>query len=278
MNSGTQIKALIRNLSKEKNIDAQILLRNYMMERLLERISLSEYKYSFVLKGGMLIAALVGLDARSTLDMDATIRGFAVSKETVQVMFEKILAVPIDDGINMQIRNIEDIRDDAEYSGLRLSLGTVFDGIRQSLKIDITTGDAITPRAIRYGYKLMLESRSIEVMAYNLETILAEKLETIISRSTANTRMRDFYDIYMLTLTRMDEIDYALLWNALSATAKKRGTVVQLQQTDQTIFEVIKSKVMQEFWQRYQAQYNYAKDIAWEDVAKALLNVIEKVK
>lgn len=277
MNNATQLKALIRNLSQEKNINAQILLRNYMLERLLERISLSEYKHSFVLKGGMLIAALVGLDTRSTMDMDATIRGVAVSKGKVQAIFEKILSVPIDDDVIMKIRSIEDIRDEADYAGLRVSLDTVFDGIRQSLKVDVTTGDTITPRAIRYNFKLMLEPRTIEVMAYNIETVLAEKIETIISRSAINTRMRDFYDIYILSKTQTDAIDYALLGDALSATAENRGTSELLPQAGQIISEVIQSNVMQDMWKRYQGQFNYAEDISWNEVSLALVAFLDEI-
>lgn len=222
MNSATKIKALIRNLSKEKSVNAQILLRNYMLERLLERVSSSEYKHGFILKGGMLVAAMVGLDTRSTMDMDATLKGVAITEDAVRIMFEKIVAVPLDDGVVMRVSSIENIHDEADYPGLRVSLEAFFDGIKQMLKVDMTTGDSITPRAIRYRFQLMLERRSIEVMAYNLETVLAEKLETIVSRSVANTRMRDFYDVYILVETQGKNIDYQLLREALLETATNR--------------------------------------------------------
>jgi hypothetical protein len=169
LNTATQLKALIRNVSKEKNVNAQILLRNYMLERLLERISLSKYKYNFILKGGMLIAAVVGLDTRSTMDMDATIKGVMVSKETIKIMFDEILAVNIDDHVVMTMKSIEDIREEVDYAGFRVSIDTNFDGIKQNIKIDITSGDAITPRAIKYKFSLMLENRTIEVLAYLLK-------------------------------------------------------------------------------------------------------------
>ena len=193
-----QLKDLIRNLSRKNAADAQILMRNYMMERFLERISLSAYRDKFILKGGMLVAAMVGLDARSTMDLDATVKGANVSVEDVENMMAEIIAVPIDDGVTFQVKSISEIMDEAEYPGIRVTMTTLFDGVRTPLKIDISTGDAITPKEVRYSFKLMLEDRSIDVWAYNLETVLAEKLETIITRTTTNTRMRDFYDIAIL--------------------------------------------------------------------------------
>lgn len=266
MNNATQLKALIRNMSKEKNINAQILLRNYMLERLLERISLSKYKHRFILKGGMLIAAMVGLDTRSTMDMDATLKGEVVSQETIKLMFEEILAVPLEDGVNMSVKSIEDIRDEADYAGLRISLNTIFDGVKQNLKVDITTGDKITPREVSYSFKLMFEPRTIEVFAYNLETMLAEKLETIISRSTINTRMRDFYDVYILVKLLAEKIDSDLLTKALNATATARGTVQLMSEAKKIIAEIEQSKIIQDLWKRYQKKYNYAEDISWNEV------------
>ena len=182
-----QLKDLIRNLSREKSADAQILMRNYMMERFLERISLSEYRDKFILKGGMLVAAMVGLDARSTMDLDATIKGANVNVEDIENLISSIVTVPIDDGVKFQLKSISEIMDEAEYPGIRVSMSTTFDGVVTPLKIDISTGDAITPREVRYSFKLMLEDRSIDIWAYNLETVLAEKLETIITRTTTNT-------------------------------------------------------------------------------------------
>lgn len=172
-----QLKDLIRNLSKEKSADAQILMRNYMMERSLERISLSEYRDKFILKGGMLVAAMVGLDARSTMDLDATIKGVNVNAKDIECLISSIITVLIDDGVQFQLKNISEIMDEAEYPGIRVSMITIFDGAVTPLKIDISTGDIITPKEVRYSFKLMLEERSIDIWAYNLETVLAEKLE-----------------------------------------------------------------------------------------------------
>lgn len=165
-----QLKDLIRNLSREKSADAQLLMRNYMMERFLERISLSEYRDKFILKGGMLVAAMVGLDARSTMDLDATVKGANVNVEDIENLISAIVSVPIDDGVKFQLKSISEIMDEAEYPGIRVSMTTTFDGVVTPLKIDISTGDAITPREVRYSFKLMLEDRSIDIWAYNLES------------------------------------------------------------------------------------------------------------
>ena len=160
-----QLKDLIRNLSREKSADAQLLMRNYMMERFLERISLSEYRDKFILKGGMLVAAMVGLDARSTMDLDATVKGANVNVEEIENLISAIVSVPIDDGVKFQLKSISEIMDEAEYPGIRVSMTTTFDGVVTPLKIDISTGDAITPREVRYSFKLMLEDRSIDIWA-----------------------------------------------------------------------------------------------------------------
>ncbi len=261
-----QLKDLIRNLSKKKSADAQILMRNYMMERFLERISLSDYKDRFILKGGMLVAAMVGLDARSTMDLDATVKGANVSVEDVENIISSILSVPMEDGAEFQVKRISEIMEEAEYPGVRVSMETTFDGVRTPLKIDISTGDVITPREVRYSFKLMLEERSIEVWAYNLETVLAEKLETVISRNVTNTRMRDFYDIHILEQLHGESLSASVLRDALAATATKRGTLEQMKDAAAVFDEVEESPVMEKLWQSYQKNYSYAADLSWHTV------------
>ena len=256
-----QLKDLIRNLSREKSADAQILMRNYMMERFLERISLSEYRDKFILKGGMLVAAMVGLDARSTMDLDATIKGANVNVEDIENLISSIVTVPIDDGVKFQLKSISEIMDEAEYPGIRVSMSTTFDGVVTPLKIDISTGDAITPREVRYSFKLMLEDRSIDIWAYNLETVLAEKLETIITRTTTNTRMRDFYDIYILEQLHGTTLNPKILHDALLATAHKRGSEKYLNQAEEVFDEVENDSVMQKLWEAYRKKFSYASDL-----------------
>lgn len=261
-----QLKDLISSLSKKKSADAQILMRNYMMERFLERISLSEYRDKFILKGGMLIAAMVGLDARSTMDIDATIKGADVNVDAVENIIAEIVSVPLKDGVTFRIKQISEIMDEADYPGVRVSMETEFDGVRTPLKIDISTDDVITPKEIRYSFKLMLEERSIDVWAYNLETVMVEKLETLIARNITNTRMRDFYDIYILLQLYGNTLNTNVLGEALQATAKKRGTEYHLKDA-QTIFDEIQNDSnMQKLWKSYQKKFSYAADISWEMV------------
>ena len=265
-----QLKDLIRNLSREKSADAQLLMRNYMMERFLERISLSEYRDKFILKGGMLVAAMVGLDARSTMDLDATVKGANVNVEDIENLISAIVSVPIDDGVKFQLKSISEIMDEAEYPGIRVSMTTTFDGVVTPLKIDISTGDAITPREVRYSFKLMLENRSIDIWAYNLETVLAEKLETIITRTTTNTRMRDFYDIYILDQLHGNTLNRQTFYDALLATAKKRGTERHLAEAVDVLNEVESSPVMQKLWESYRRKFSYAADLEWSIIMGAV--------
>ncbi len=268
--SARQLKDLIRNLSKEKSADAQILMRNYMMERFLERISLSAYKDKFILKGGMLVAAMVGLDARSTMDIDATVKGANVNPDDVERIVTEIVSVPLNDGVTFRIKQISEIMDEADYPGVRVSMETMFDGVRTPLKIDISTGDVITPREIRYSFKLMLEDRSIDILAYNLETVLAEKVETIISRATANTRMRDFYDIYILNELYGNSVDKTVFHQALVATAHKRETESLLADAQDVFAEVESSPAMQKLWSAYRKKFSYAASLEWADVMTAV--------
>lgn len=265
-----QLKDLIRNLSKEKSADAQILMRNYMMERFLERISLSQYQDKFILKGGMLVAAMVGLDARATMDIDATINGADVNVEAVESIIMDIISVPMEDGVTFRIKQITEIMDEAEYPGVRVSMETEFDGVRTPLKVDISTGDVITPKEIQYSFKLMLEERSINVWAYNLETVLAEKLETVISRGITNTRMRDYYDIHILIKLYGNTLNGKVLGEALLATAKKRETEYHLNDAQEIFDEIQNDSNMQKLWKSYQKKFSYASDISWEMVMESV--------
>lgn len=270
MNNAMQLKAHIKNLAKEKHISAQIVLQNYMLERLLERISVSKYRDNFILKGGFLLAAMVGLDTRATMDMDATIKGLTVSKETISEMFDDICAINIDDDIKFAYKGIEDIREDDEYGGFRVSLTGNYPPMVVPLKIDITTGDKITPREMVYSFKLMFEERSIDVLAYTVETILAEKLETIISRGDQNTRPRDFYDVYILNTLQKQNIDNDVLKDAFAATVQKRGTERIVENYATIIETVINSKTMNDQWTRYQKEFEYVRGIGFEDACETV--------
>lgn len=268
MKTSTQLKALVRNLSKAKNVEAEIVLRNFMLERFLERVSVSDYKDSFILKGGMLIAAMVGIDTRTTLDMDATIKGKTLSQSEVSVFIENILCIPIDDGVSFSLRGIEEIREEADYPGYRASIEAILDKTRQTLKVDITTGDFVTPREIEYSFRLMFEDRVISILAYNPETVLAEKFETIITRGVTTTRMRDFYDIFILTTTQ--HFDPEIFKAALKKTVEKRGTTEQMSDIENVVKTITDSPILIDLWQRYQKKFTYAEDVSWGIAIDAL--------
>ena len=277
MRTSTQLKALIRNLSRELKVEAEILLRHFMMERFLERISISNYKHTFILKGGMLIAALVGIDTRTTMDMDVTIKGHTLSKTEIAAIIEDILKVQIDDGAEFSFQGIAEIREEADYPGYRVSIGANFDKTRQMLKVDITTGDSVTPRGIEYDFKLMFEDKTISIMAYNLETVLAEKFETIITRGVTNTRMRDFYDIFILINTQ--PFDANTFKAALAKTAEKRKTTLQMSGAiEDTIATIMENSTMLNLWQKYQKKYFYAADITWSMVVNAVRVVADNAR
>ncbi len=271
MKSAMQLKALNRNLAKEKGLHAEIVLRNYMLERFLERVSLSEYRHQLILKGGLLIADMIGIEARSTMDLDATLKGVMLTEEELTKMLNNILAVPVDDGVQMTLMGFENIRDETGYPGIRVSIEATLERTRQALKIDITTGDAITPKEVEYSYKLLLEDRNIDIMAYNLETFLAEKLDTILSRSTASTRMRDYYDVCALMALKSELFNRDVFASAFKQTAKKRGSFSLLTKKGPENIEAIKfSEELSAHWKRYQAKNAYASDIKWEDALASI--------
>jgi predicted nucleotidyltransferase component of viral defense system len=280
LKNSNQLKALIRNYSKKSNVSAQVLLRNYMHERFLERVSLSRYINNFVFKGGQLISVLVGLDSRSTIDMDATVKGLFVDQNYIVGIVEEILAVEVDDSVSMRLNSVHDIRAETE-GGYRVSIDTIFDGIFQKIKIDITVGDVITPSEMRYEIELMFEDRKIAIMGYNLETIFSEKLETIISRGTASTRIRDYYDIYLLYQIYKDAINHGHMAEAFYQTVKKRGTQAIINDKELIFNEICSSDVLLKMWNKYQKEYKYAEAVEWKSVLQAVgvcLSIYEQQK
>lgn len=272
-----QLKAFIKNKAKESGITAQLVMQNYMMERLLERIALSKYRQNFILKGGFLIAAIVGLDNRATMDMDATVKGFALTHESLQKVFGDICKIPIEDNIDFSILRTTDIREGDEYPGLRVHLSANYAPLAVPIAVDVTTGDKITPSEVEFSYKLMFEKRSISVMSYNLETILAEKLETVLSRNIANTRPRDFYDIFILNALHGDDCDLPSLKQALEETAKKRGSGYILEEYREIIGTIQENPQMQGFWDKYRKDYSYASGIAFKDTCASVLTMIDSL-
>ena len=269
-----QLKAKIRNISREKKISAQVVLQNYMMERLLERVSSSPYKSSFILKGGMLISAMIGLESRTTMDIDATIRNHPLTVENIQRIFNEILALDINDGVSFKLKWINEIRENDIYSGFRISMDCFYDTLTVPIKVDLTSGDRITPHAIEYKYKLLMEERWISIYSYNLETILAEKIETVLFRGVLNTRSKDFYDIYKLSKLRGIGIDYSLCKKALIATMERRESIDILSNSENILDFIGKDKFIRERWAKYQREFNYVNEISFAEVMGEIKKVI----
>lgn len=277
MKNAMQLKAIIKNIAKNKNISAALVLQNYMLERFLERVSLSRYHDNYIIKGGFLIASMVGLDSRATMDMDATIKGYPVNEEAIRKMVEDIIAVHVEDAIHFCLKSVREIREGDEYTGYRVALTADYEKMAVPLKLDITTGDKITPREIEYSYKLMMEDRSIRVLAYNLSTILAEKLETVVSRGDQNTRPRDYYDIYILSKLQVENIDIDSLKAALSATTAKRGSSELMMQYAEIMRTVKSSDVMKRQWDNYRKDFDYAAGIEFEETCDAVVAMMDEL-
>ncbi|MCC7119354.1 MAG: nucleotidyl transferase AbiEii/AbiGii toxin family protein [Anaerolineales bacterium] len=273
-----QFKANIRNMALQKRIPAQAVLQNLMLERLLERISLSKYSDHFILKGGLLIASLVGIENRTTMDMDATLKGYPLDAALLEKALRDICVMQIEDDAAFALNQITPIRDDNEYGGFRAAIGAEYESIRVPLKIDLTAGDVITPQARRLAYPSIFEDRTFHIWAYNLETILAEKLETILRRGALNTRMRDFYDVYILTVTRQAEIDSAVLKNALMATLQKRGTLNAWDDGNNLLSAIAQDALMLQRWERYAKENEYAKNIAFQETLGKINDMLARIK
>ena len=278
IHTSRQLKALVRNISKGDSGKAQVIIRNYVMERFLERLSLSQYRNIMILKGGTLVAAMVGVDNRSTMGVDATLKNLPLNEDSARTIVEEITAIHIDDGMIFEIKSVTPIMDEADYPGIRIMLDTAIETMHTPLKIDFSTGDVITPSEVSYSFRLLFEERTISILAYNLETVLAEKLETLLARGTANTRMRDYYDIYVLTNTQEHNIDNATLKEAFVNTSAKRGSIGLLSDVDLILKEVAESTVLIDRWKNYQRKFDYAADVLWADVMESVSCLVDIVK
>ncbi len=269
MSKAMSLKAKIRNIAKQKNIPAQVILQNYMFERLLVRLSASEYKEKFVLKGGMLVAAIVGLDNRATMDMDTTLKNLPLTPEAIRSALEIICDIEFDDGVVFEVGTISPIREDDIYGGYRVAVIAKFDTLVTPLSIDVSTGDVITPYAVQYNFsEIFDDEKSYELWAYNIETVMAEKVETILRRGVFNTRPRDFYDAYILTTTQ--KFDKAVFADALKATAEHRGTSEQISDVPTILHNIEESAELKTMWDKYRKQFAYAQDITYEKIMDAV--------
>lgn len=272
-----QVKGRIKNVAKENKADARTLMRIYMMERFLERVSNSEYKDNFIIKGGMLVTAMVGVANRSTMDIDTSLKNQNLSAEDARRIVDEIKDIDLGDGVTFEIKDVSNIMDEMEYPGIRFTMNAIMGKLVTPMKIDISTGDVITPRAIEYQYKLLLDDRSIMLWSYNLETILAEKLQTVLARGLLNTRMRDFYDIRTLLLIYEQEIDGDVLKSAFDATCKKRETENLKTEGAQIIASIENDTQLHNLWKSYQRKYPYATEISYEDIMESTKRLFEKV-
>ena len=260
------IKGKIRSLAEKKNLKSQEVLQIYFFERFLERLSKSQYKNNFVIKGGFLISSLIGIENRTTMDMDTTIKGIALKEEKIKEIVEEIININVDDGIKFEIKDISYIREEDEYENFRVSLIANVGKTKNPMKLDLTTGDAITPREIEYTYPCIFSKEDIEIMAYSLETILAEKYETIIRRNITTTRMRDFYDLYTLYKLKKDEIDYKILKEAVERTSNKRGSQEIMKDYGEIIEDIKEDSYLRSLWEVYLSENKYIGDLTFDKV------------
>ena len=272
-----QLKGRIKNLAKENNADPRLLMRLYMMERFIERASVSKYKDNFIIKGGILVTSLVGISLRSTLDIDSTIKNQSISENDAKRMIDDICKIDVGDGVSFEVKDSSTIMDEMEYPGIRFTLNVIMDGLITPIKIDISTGDVITPRAIEYQYNFLLEDRTAILLSYNLETILAEKLQAILNRELLNTRMRDFYDIYVLFSMYENTINVDVLKEAFYATCKKRNSINLIKNSNLLINTISNSDVLENRWNEYQKKFAYVQGISYEDTINNIKILLDKI-
>lgn len=273
-----QIKGRIKSVAKQNNADARTLMRIYMMERFLERLAQSEYRDNFIIKGGILVTAMIGVAHRSTMDIDTSMKNLNLSAEDALRVVNQVKDIDLDDGVSFEVKDVSNIMDEMEYPGIRVTMNANVGRLITPLKIDISTGDVITPRAIEFNYDLLLEDRSISLWSYNLETILAEKLQTVLARGILNTRMRDFYDIRMLLDTYEDKVNKVVLKDAFAATCNKRGTDHLQEQAEEIIKIIEADEQLQALWRAYQKKYSYAAEIDYASVISGVRKLMDWIR
>lgn len=273
-----QIKGRIKSVAKQNNADARTLMRIYMMERFLERLAQSEYRDNFIIKGGILVTAMIGVAHRSTMDIDTSMKNLNLSAEDALRVVNQVKDIDLDDGVSFEVKDVSNIMDEMEYPGIRVTMNANVGRLITPLKIDISTGDVITPRAIEFNYDLLLEDRSISLWSYNLETILAEKLQTVLARGILNTRMRDFYDIRMLLDTYEDKVNKVVLKDAFAATCNKRGTDHLQEQAEEIIKIIEADEQLQVLWRAYQKKYSYAAEIDYAIVINGVRKLMNWIR
>ena len=272
-----QLKGRIRNLAKEKGLSSQEVLQMYLFEHVLARLARSPYKDNFILKGGFLIASMIGVNERTTMDMDTTVRDIPMQKDAIEEIITEILAVDIEDGIEFTFDRIAEIREDTDYNNFRVFFNARYGKINNPMKMDITTGDEITPSAIEYSYKTMFEDNEIDIKAYNLPTILAEKYETIIRRNIGNTRARDFYDLYVLYNLNKDALDYSTFAEAVKRTSENRHSLEDMLDAESIIKDISNEDALKTLWENYQSEYAFSQNINYDDLMECITEISSKL-
>ncbi len=270
-----QLKDKISNLSGKDSKKAQTLIRKYMMERFLARIAHSDYRNNFILKGGMLVPAIVGVEARATMDIDTTVRMMPLTKDRAAEVITEIMQIDLGDSVSYEIQKIEDIMEEHDYSGVRFTVTVTLEKMRDTIKIDISTGDEITPSAIEFSYPMMFDDEKLFIWSYNLETMLAEKLETVIARSTLNTRMRDFYDIHILWSEKSDIMNTETLRRAIINVARKRGTLNLFDNIEEILRDIEESEYLRSNWDNYKRGNYYVGNLEWVNVLETTVNILK---
>lgn len=266
MKTPEQLKGAIRNIASMRNLRPQEVLQMFLFERVLERLAVSRFRNNFILKGGLLISSMIKVNERTTIDMDTTVRGIQMEEATVSSIIKEIIAIDIGDGIQFTFNRIEPIREDDSYRNFRVHIEARYGKIKSPMKVDITTGDDITPAAIQYDFPLLFENKSIPIMAYTLETILAEKYETIIRRNIGTTRARDFYDLHILFCERKSEIRSELLRMAVKHTGQKRGSITELSDWRSILQDIRDEPALKNLWAAYVSDNPYVGKLNFSEV------------
>lgn len=272
-----QLKGRIRNISKEKGLSSQEVLQMYLFERVMDRLSKSEYRENFIIKGGYLISSMIGIDERTTMDVDTTVTGITMSEDEIARISKEVLAIDVNDGISFRFDKVEPIMEDAEYANFRVYFHAIFGKINNPMKMDISTGDEITPAAVEHGFKSILDDSVISMRSYNLETVIAEKYETIIRRNIGNTRARDIYDLYTLTKLYDDSINYGILKEAIIRTSRKRGSIEEMNDWENIYGDIVTEEALVNLWNNYRSEYSYASDISFDEAISAVKYIAEKI-
>ena len=270
MITSAKLKNIVSKKSLGNNTISAQLYQMFFFERILERISISRYKDNIILKGGLLLSSIIGEDMRTTKDMDATLKSVLLERSNILNIMNEILAIPLNDSVKFEIVDIKDIREEDEYGGFKINIVGMLEKLRVNVFVEFTTGDKITPKEIDYNYNSIFENKKIPILAYTIETILAEKFETIISRSIANTRLKDFYDVYILMSNYKEIISNDVLVEAVKNTFRKRETNINIDKISDVISLIKNDNVMKHYWEKYQSKFSFAQGINYNEIMDKL--------